>query len=162
MKKEIMKKLLLLSFTVAFLMLANTNAQAQTYENTIGVRLGPYNGINYKTFLNSNKALDLNLSFRNNEDFNRLFFTALYEVHNPIEGAPGLLWFYGGGGSIGSYKRKDFDGDLFFSADGVIGLDYKIEGAPINFAMDWRPRLEITPNSDLRSNDLGLSIRFTF
>jgi hypothetical protein len=157
-----MRKILLLSLTAGFLLLAKTDVTAQTYENSIGVRLGPYNGINYKTFLNSNKALDLNLSFRNNDDLNRFFFTALYEVHNPIEGAPGLLWYYGGGASIGSYKRKDFEGDLFLSADGVIGLDYKIEGAPINLALDWRPRLEVTPNSNLRSGDLGLAIRFTF
>jgi hypothetical protein len=73
-----------------------------------------------------------------------------------------LNWYYGGGASIGSYKRRDFDGEVFFSADGVIGLDYKFNGAPINLALDWRPRLEITPNSGLSSNDLGLAIRFTF
>jgi hypothetical protein len=157
-----MKKLLLLSLTAGFLLIAKTDAIAQSYENAIGIRLGPYNGINYKTFLNSNKALDFNLSFRNNNDFDRFFFTGLYEVHNPINDAPGLNWYYGGGASIGSYKRRDFDGEVFFSADGVIGLDYKFNGAPINLALDWRPRLEITPNSGLSSNDLGLAIRFTF
>ncbi len=157
-----MKKLLILCLTVGFIFLANSNAQAQNYENAIGVRLGSYNGINFKTFLNSNKALDLNLSFRNNNDLKRFLLTGLYEVHNPIEGAPGLLWYYGGGGSIGSYKRRDFDGDLWLSADGVLGLDYKIEGAPLNLAIDWRPRLEITPDTNLRTEDVGLSIRLTF
>jgi len=157
-----MKKLLILCLTAVFIFLASSNAQAQNYENAIGVRLGSYNGVNFKTFLNSNKALDLNLSFRNNNDLKRFLLTGLYEVHNPIEGAPSLLWYYGGGGSIGSYKRRDFDGDLWLSADGVLGLDYKIEGAPLNLAIDWRPRLEITPDTNLRTEDVGLSIRLTF
>lgn len=157
-----MKKLLLLCLTAGFLLIANTNANAQNYENAIGVRLGSYKGLNYKTFLNSNKALDLNLSFRNNDDLNRFIFTGLYEVHNPIAGAPGLLWYYGGGGSIGSYKRRDFEDDLFLSADGVLGLDYKIDGAPLNLSIDWRPRLELTSNNDSRTDDVGLAIRFTF
>jgi hypothetical protein len=158
----IMNKLFLLCLTAGFIFLANSNSQAQTYENAIGVRLGSYNGLNYKTFLNSNKALDLNLSFRNNDDLQRFLFTGLYEVHNPIDGAPGLLWYYGGGGSIGSYKRRDFEGDLWLSADGVLGLDYKIEGAPLNLAIDWRPRFELTPNTNFRTGDVGLAIRLTF
>lgn len=157
-----MKKLILLSFIAGLLLFVKTETFAQTYENAIGIRLGSYNGINYKTFLNSNKALDLNLSFRNNDELNRFFLTGLYEVHNTIDEVPGLHWYYGGGASIGSYKRKNFEGDLFLSADGVIGLDYAFSSAPINLALDWRPRLEITPNSNLRTGDLGLSIRFTF
>jgi hypothetical protein len=161
-KIKIMKKLLKICLTAGLLLTYYTNASAQDYENAIGIRLGSYNGINYKTFLNSNKALDLNLSFRNNDNLNRFILTGLYEVHNPIEGASGLLWYYGGGGSIGSYKQRDGDGDLFLSADGVLGLDYKIDGAPLNLAIDWRPRLELSPNSDLRTGDIGLAIRFTF
>lgn len=157
-----MKKLLLLSLTAALLLLVKTETYAQSYDNSIGLRLGSYNGINYKTFLHSNKALELNLSFRNNDDLNRFFLTGLYQVHNPIDEVPGLNWYYGGGASIGSYKRKNFEGDLFLSADGVIGLDYVFSTAPINLALDWRPRLEITPNSNLRTGDLGLAIRFTF
>ncbi len=157
-----MKKLILLCLTVGLIISAHTSANAQTYENAIGVRIGPYNGLNFKTFLHSNKALDLNLSFRNSNRYKRVYFTALYEVHNPINGASGLLWYYGGGGSIGSRRYDNEDGDLFLSADGVLGLDYKISGAPLNLAIDWRPRLELTPNTDFGSGDVGLAIRLTF
>lgn len=157
-----MKKLFLLCLTAGLILFANSDVKAQSYENAIGVRLGAYNGLNYKTFLKSNKALDLNLSFRNNNDLKRFIFTGLYEVHNPIQDAPGLQWYYGAGGSIGSYKRSNFDGDLFLSADGVLGLDYKIQGAPLNLAIDWRPRIELTPNTNFRTGDVGLAIRFTF
>ena len=157
-----MKKLLLLCLTAGLLLSFQKSANAQSYKNAIGVRIGPYNGVNFKTFLNTNKALDLNLSFRNNDNFKRVFLTGLYEVHNPINGAAGLLWYYGGGGSIGSYKNDDFEGDLFLSADGVLGLDYKIDGAPLNLAIDWRPRLELTPNTNFGTGDVGLAIRLTF
>lgn len=157
-----MKKLLLLCLTAGIIMFARTSVNAQNYENAIGVRLGPYNGVNFKTFLHSNKALDLNLAFRNHNDYKRVFFTALYEVHNPINGAPGLLWYYGGGGSIGSLRYNHEDGDVFLSADGVLGLDYKISGAPLNLAIDWRPRLELTPDADFGSGDVGVAIRLTF
>lgn len=157
-----MKKILLLCLTAGLLFFTQTDAQAQSYDNALGVRVGSYNGINFKTFLQSNKALDFNLSIRSNGDVKSFLFTGLYEVHNPINGAPGLQWYYGGGASIGSYKVRNFDGDVFLSADGVIGLDYKIDGAPLNLAIDWRPRLELTPNTDFRTNDVGLAIRFTF
>jgi len=157
-----MKKLLLLCLTAGFLLIGRSGANAQSYENAIGVRIGSYNGLNFKTFLNTNKALDLNLSVRSNDNFKRFILTGLYEVHNPINGAPGLLWYYGGGGSIGSYKAKNFEGDLFLSADGVLGLDYKIEGVPLNLAIDWRPRLELTPNTNFGTGDVGLAIRLTF
>ncbi len=157
-----MKKLLLLCLTAGLIFSAGISAKAQSYNNALGVRIGSYNGINYKTFLNSTRAVDLNLSFRNNNNFKRVFFTALYEVHNPINGAPGLLWYYGGGGSIGSVKWNDEDGDVFLSGDGVLGLDYKFSGAPFNLALDWRPRLELTPDTDLTTGDVGLAIRFTF
>lgn len=157
-----MKKLLLLCLTAGLLIISQTSAQAQTYENAIGVRVGSYNGINFKTFIESNKALDFNLSVRSNDNFKRFILTGLYEVHNPINGAPGLQWYYGGGASIGSYKVRSFDGELFLSADGVLGLDYKIQGAPLNLAIDWRPRLELVPDTNFGSGDVGLAIRLTF
>ncbi len=156
-----MKKLLLLCLTAGLLVIGASSANAQSYENAIGVRIGSYNGLNFKTFLNTNKALDLNLSVRSNDNFKQFILTGLYEVHNPIGGAPGLLWYYGGGASIGSYKAKHFEGDLFLSADGVLGLDYKFDGVPLNLAIDWRPRLELTPNTNFGTRDVGLAIRLT-
>ena len=156
-----MKKLLL-SLVAGLLISLGGEAYAQNYNNALGVRIGNYNGLNFKTFTGSNKAFDLNLSFRDRGNAQSVFFTALYQVHNPIAGAPGLQWYYGGGGTIGSYKVDGFEGDLFLSADGVLGLDYKIEGAPINLALDWRPRLSLTPDTDFGTSDIGVAIRFTF
>ncbi len=157
-----MKKLLLLCLTAGLLLIVGSSANAQSYENAIGVRVGSYNGVNFKTFINTNKALDFNLAVRSNNNFNRFILTGLYEVHNPINGAPGLLWYYGGGASIGSYKVKNYDGELFLSADGVLGLDYKFDQIPLNLAIDWRPRLALAPDTNFGTGDVGLAIRLTF
>ncbi|HEY1025852.1 MAG TPA: hypothetical protein VGE26_11850 [Sphingobacteriaceae bacterium] len=155
-----MRRLFLLA--AAFALFLTTETKAQTYQNALGVRIGDYNGINFKTFTRSNNAWDLNLSFRSRNDIKRFRFTALYQIHNPIAEAPGLQWYYGGGGSIGSVKFRDDESDIFLSADGVLGLDYKFNGAPINLALDWRPRVELTPDTDITAGDIGLAIRFTF
>ncbi|MGB4774639.1 MAG: hypothetical protein WBP45_05675 [Daejeonella sp.] len=159
-----MKKLFIASLILGFIFLLQTETKAQNYKNAIGVRLGAYNGLNFKTFLNNKAALDLNLSFRGNSGYNRFLFTGLYEVHNQINNAAGLKWYYGGGGSIGSYRYKNSElaDYVHLSLDGVLGLDYKFNGAPINLALDWRPRLLVTPDTDIYTGDVGLAIRFTF
>jgi hypothetical protein len=89
-------------------------------------------------------------------------------VHGDINGAPGLKWYVGPGAHFGVYdehwRRDDHiydDGDLSLGVDGVLGLDYKINGAPINLSLDINPYLEILehPYFDVWG---GLGIRFTF
>ena len=87
----------------------------------------------------------------------------MYEIHNDINNAPGLQWFYGGGGTVGTYKWKPNDeSDVYVSADGVLGLDYKFSGAPINVSLDWKPALQLTPDTGFDAEGFGLSVRFTF
>ncbi len=157
-----MKRIFTIGFSVAMLFLAGNRADAQNYNSAIGVRVGSYTGVNFKTFLSANNAVDLNLSVRDKNDYKRIFFTGLYEVHNSIGGAPGLKWYYGAGGTLGSWRYKKDNGQLFLSVDGVLGLDYKLTGAPLNLALDWRPRFELTPGTDILTDDVGLAIRFTF
>jgi len=157
-----MKKIILFIVIAGFISLFSNQVQAQQYKNAFGVRLGSYNGVNFKTFLTDKNALDFNLSFRSNDGVKYVRVTGLYEVHGPVSDLQGLLWYYGGGASIGSYKYRGTDGELMFSIDGVLGLDYKFTGAPINLALDWRPNFRLTPNADVLAGDVGLSVRFTF
>ena len=46
--------------------------------------------------------------------------------------------------------------------DGVIGLDYKFRGAPINLSLDWQPSFEFGDNRGFVSSWGGLGIRYTF
>jgi len=159
-----MKKLLLLCLTAGIVLFAQTDLKAQqTYKNAIGGRLGTANGITYKTFMTGDRALDFILNFRSNNNYSTFRFTGLYEIHNQINNAPGLRWYYGPGATVGSRKYKPTDdSDLLVSLDGVLGLDYKFDGVPINLALDWKPAIEITPNTEFDAEGFGLSIRFTF
>ena len=158
-----MKKLLFtLIAAAAFLTVNLDTANAQDYKNALGGRFGSANGISFKTGLNKNAMLELIGNFRSSKNTDYLRLTALYEVYNPINGAPGLTWYYGGGGTIGSYKVDGYDGKVYLGANGVLGLDYKFKGAPINLSLDWIPTLQLTPDTDFYSGDVGLGVRFTF
>lgn len=158
-----MRRLIFTLIAAATLMMTGiTSVKAQGYKNAIGGRFGSANGISFKTGLNKNAMLELIGNFRSNKNFNYFQITGLYEVYNPIGGAEGLNWFYGGGATIGSVKQKGFDGNVFLAANGVLGLDYKFKGAPINLSLDWIPTLQLTPNTDFYGGDVGLGIRFTF
>jgi hypothetical protein len=156
-----MKKFLLPCLIIGFMFISASTVKAQ-YKNALGVRLGDAYGITYKTFIQSDRALDFILNIRNRRNDSYVNLTGLYEVHNPIRGAAGLQWYYGGGASIGSINYKnddDRDNDIYLSVDGVLGLDYVIPGSPLNLSLDWKPALVLTPYSGFYERGVGLSIR---
>ncbi|MGQ7852832.1 hypothetical protein ACUN24_01150 [Pedobacter sp. WC2501] len=158
-----MKKLFTILGCIALFALTTTSVQAQDYKNAIGGRFGSYNGVSFKTGLNKGAMLELIGNFRSNSGFSWVQLTGLYEVYNPIKGADGLNWYYGGGASVGSVKNKVIDeSDIYLGLNGVLGLDYKFKGAPINLSLDWIPTLRLTPDTDFYSGDVGLGVRFTF
>jgi hypothetical protein len=161
--KLIMRKSILFCLITGLIIFTQSEIKAQEYKNAIGGRFGVSNGVTFKTFLDGNHALDLILNFRSNSNFSSFRFIGLYEVHAPLSDVAGLNWFYGGGGSIGSLKNKTTDKDNFaVSLDGVLGLDYKFTGAPINISLDWKPAINISPETEFDGEGLGLSLRFTF
>ncbi|WP_432711689.1 hypothetical protein [Pedobacter sp.] len=155
-------------FTILSLIVLTTLAMyntsnAQNYKNAIGGRFGTANGVTFKTSLGGNKMIDIIANFRSHNDNDYFRLTGLYEIYNPIAGAQGLTWYYGIGGTIGSVNYKRYDNsDLYLSLDGVLGLDYKIPTAPINFSLDWKPAIELAPDTQFDGAGLGLSVRFTF
>lgn len=158
-----MKKFLFTLFLGGILITATFSAKAQ-YKNAAGVRIGDYTGVNFKTFIQQDRALDFILGFKDRDWYSAVRFTGLYEVHNPINFEYGSLrWYYGGGASVGGidYKHTD-DNDFLLSADGVLGLDYKFADAPINLSFDWKPALQFTPDADFKAGQFGLSVRITF
>lgn len=158
-----MKKLIFTLIAGVTLFTMNmTSAKAQDYKNAIGGRFGSANGITFKTGLSKGAMLELIGNFRSTRGIDYFRITGLYEVYNPINGAAGLNWYYGGGATIGSVKVKGYEGDIYLGANGVLGLDYKFNGVPINLSLDWIPTLQLTPDTDFYSGDVGLGIRFTF
>ncbi len=136
-----------------------------TYERGIGGRFGVANGITYKHFLNESHAIDGIVNFQGNRSFRLFKLLGLYEIHQPINfiDVEGMRWYYGFGGGLGSYRYKATDeGGMAWSFDGVVGIDYKIPTAPINLSLDWKPTMELTPETGVRFDGIGLSIRFVF
>jgi hypothetical protein len=156
----------ILCLTVITSIALYSTADAQNYKNAIGGRFGTANGITFKTSLGDNKMLDLIANFRSKNNFSYFRVTGLYEINMPIAGAPGLGWYYGIGGTLGSvrYKYNGFrgDSDLYASLDGVLGLDYKFVDAPINLSLDWKPAIQLTPDTEFDGSGVAISIRYTF
>ncbi len=159
-----MKKFLTIICLTAITTIAMySTSSAQDYKNAIGGRFGSANGITFKTTLGDNKMLDVIANFRSKSDFSYFRLTGLYEINMPIKDAPGLGWYYGIGGTLGSVKYKPSgSSDLYLSVDGVLGLDYKFVDAPINLSLDWKPAIELTPTTDFDGSGVAISIRYTF
>ncbi len=149
------------ALTISMLLLGQS-AFAQ-YKNAVGGRFGTANGITFKTFTKKNQAFDFILNFQSSTNYSNFRFTGLYEIQHNFADVDGLQWYYGFGGTLGSrtYKPTN-EHDLILAADGVIGLDFKFRDAPINVALDWKPAIEISPNTSFNGESLGLSLRFTF
>ena len=157
-----MKRVVILGL-VAFGLIMNVQKASAQYKNAIGLRAGTANGLTFKTFGKKNTAFDFILILQSKNDYNYFRFSALYEIHNQINNAEGLRWYYGFGGTIGSVNYKPTDeNDLLLGIDGVIGLDYKFTGAPINLSLDWKPTIRVAPDTEFDPDGAGLSIRFTF
>ncbi|ULQ57846.1 hypothetical protein KJS94_06495 [Flavihumibacter rivuli] len=161
MKRSMMALALILS--VALTLETKAQSLGSDYRTALGVKFYP-GGITVKHFIKDNAALE-GIAYFWNHGFR---FTGLYEFHGDINGAPGLKWYVGPGAHMGFYNkdwnRNDHyyeDGDFSFGLDGVLGLDYKIKGAPLNLSLDVQPYLELA-NGTYMDAWGGFAIRFTF
>lgn len=155
----------------AALLMTGFTAQAQnnssTYKTALGVKLwGDGGGITLKHFIGNNHALEGIGYFWNKG----VRVTGLYEFHFDFEGAPGLKWYVGPGAHVGIYNNNYNDpsnpngtgSGSYIGIDGVLGLDYKFTGAPINLSIDWQPSFEFGDNRGFINSWGGLGIRYTF
>ena len=155
MRKALLACFLLLS--VATVRAQSKSTNGSTYTTALGVRIWDGGGITLKHFFNDRNAGELIGYFWRNG----VRFTGLYEIHGDITGAKGLRWYIGPGAHIGFYNSKYGDGS-FGGIDGVLGLDYKFNGAPINVSLDWQPSFEFGDNRGFYGGWGGLGIRYTF
>lgn len=158
-----MRKVLVLTSVLCVVTFAQAQSNGSTYRTALGIKFWP-GGITIKHFVGNNKALE-GIAYFWERGFR---FTGLYEIHGDINGAPGLKWYVGPGAHIGGYSEPWYrgnhyydDGDISFGVDGVLGLDYKISGAPINLSIDFQPSFELL-NGGYFSGWGGLGIRYTF
>ena len=159
-----MKKILFLLLVVALVSIkANAQSMGYTYKTAIGVKVWP-GSISVKTFTQPNKGLEGLAYFWNNG----VRFTGLYEIYGDINGAEGLKWYVGPGAHIGFWNKnwkddhKEKNAGVGIGIDGVLGLDYKINGAPINISLDWQPSFNFVGDIYFEGGWGGLGVRYAF
>ncbi len=159
-----MKKIIVLVAAV-FIVASGINAQSmgRTYKTALGVKVLDGAGITFKTFVNTRDAVELIGYFYKNGTR----ITGLYEIHGNISDAPGLRWYVGPGAHVGFYnsnndRRFPRNSYTLIGLDGVLGLDYKINKAPINLSIDWQPSFEFGEYGGFVGSWGGLGIRYTF
>lgn len=158
--------------TVAVATPKRTVAQTDDYYKTaLGVKFLYGISLTAKHFINDKGALEAVIQYRHHSGVGSEFnFTGLYEYHGPIAGASGLRWYAGGGGYAGYFSFDDDGlGDLgdgssnfTFGAAAVVGLEYKIKGAPLAISADWQPIYIINGNNGLATDNGGIGLKYTF
>ena len=165
LKPQTMNKLITTLLVIGALTITQMSvgqAMGPDYRTALGVKFYP-GGITIKHFTQENRALE-GIAYFHHYGFR---FTGLYEIHGDINDAPGLKWYVGPGAHIGAWnddwehKYPDRSGGLQIGIDGVLGLDYKINQAPINLSLDIQPFFNI---ANYAYFDVwgGFAVRYTF
>ncbi len=158
-----MKKLAGVIFVILF---SSISLSAQEYTTSLGVRGGwPFSGVSLKHFINRSDAVEGVAAFH----YRGLMVAGMYQRHANAFDAPGLYWYYGGGGQIGFYDRRytpwfhknDSGSIATLGVLGVLGLEYKIEEIPVTVGVDLIPVLSIFGHTGFWMNT-GISLRYTF
>lgn len=149
---------------IAMLITISLNAQKSSsfnssgYTTALGLKFYP-TGLTLKHFISPDKnALEF-IGFFYNAGTQ---VTGLYEIHEQLLGISGLRWYVGPGAHIAFYNNRH-TGFTSVGIDGVIGLDYKVNTAPINLSLDYQPSIQLTDYyGDRFTSWGGLAIRYTF
>jgi hypothetical protein len=163
-----MRRFIFTAFAIVVIAAANAqskSANSSSYKTALGVKVWDGGGVSLKHFFNSQNAGELIAYFWRHG----MRVTGLFEIHGNISGAPGLKWYIGPGAHIGFYDRGYIHRGYYYpdtrtliGIDGVLGLDYKFKGAPINISLDWQPAFEFGDYAGFYGNWGGLGIRYTF
>ncbi len=160
-----MKGMLLLCF--AALLTVGASAQEMNtgsdYQTAIGVKVYP-GAISVKHFIKPSVALE-GLGYISSDGFR---LTGLYELHNNLGDIEGLKWYVGFGGHLGIWsdnwktKYPTREAGMAVGIDGIIGVDYKIKGAPLNLSFDWQPSFNLIGYNYFEGGWGGIGVRYTF
>ena|SRR5580658_6444144 len=159
-----MRKALFLFSIVTFFTISDSSAQSEgsSYQTAVGFKFWP-GALSIKHFVQDDRAVEGLLNF-----WDRGFrVTGLYEIHGDISGVDGLRWYVGPGAHIGTYNGTTYhgyyynNGALSLGVDGILGLEYKFNGAPIAVSLDIQPYVELVnhPYVDVWG---GLGVKYCF
>jgi hypothetical protein len=165
--KIVMKKILL---STVFGLGVLTAASAQDIsKNAIGIRAGDGDGlgteISYQRALGANNRLELDLGYENNDNFDAVKLTGIYQWVWNLDGS--FNWYAGAGGGLASasYDRPFNDGgddsETALLAAGMVGIEYSFD-FPLLLSLDMRPEIYFGDFRDGSDFDIALGIRYQF
>ena len=149
------KKIHLISLAlIMVLAMWGADLKAQPYGHSVGIRAGYSSGVSYKGFfMHRMAAIEADILY-NRHGFN---LSGLYEYHmEPFRNERFLVYL--GGGAFGGNWDEEFSMGLV----AVAGIEYTIRDVPLNFALDWRPMLNVYRIFAPDFLDFGISIRYRF
>lgn len=152
------RKLLIVTLLVAM----TSTISAQNYRTGIGARVGFFNGLTVKHFVNQNNAVEGILNFR----WDGVIITGLYEWQNPLPNAQGFEYYLGLGGHIGFFDDYEWDDDddddsaTIVGLDLIIGLEYTFPTAPFTIGLDYKPAFNFIGDNHVWADGLALNLRF--
>lgn len=152
-----MIKKIVLSFIVFCVLTGELSAQKNdgySYKTAVGVKYYP-EAISLKHFIANDKCIEALAYFWRG---NRL--TGLYEKNYTMTDFESLKWYVGAGAHVSLYDKNYNDGVSYVGLDGVLGLDYKPSGIPLNFSLDWQPSFDIGGGNGFSANWSGLAVRY--
>jgi len=142
------KKLLLMIFLLSGICGVS---QAQKYRTAAGVRLESDRfGLTLQQKLHERGTVEGIVAIGANE----FSGTALYEWHRPILGER-FNYYLGAGAHIGNLK----DNGVFTGIDGILGIEYKINGLPFLLSADVKPAVHFH-HADWLGLSSGISVRY--
>ena len=128
-----------------------TVAQAQVYRTAAGIRLdGERLGLTLQQKVFEKSTIEGIFAVGTRE----VSATALYEWHRPILGRR-FNYYLGAGGHIGNLK----DRGVFTGVDGILGIEYKVNGLPVLLSADIKPAFHFN-HDDWIALSTGISIRY--
>lgn len=168
-------KLNIKSLVLVLVILFGVNEASAQLSSThaAGIRFGSATGFTYRHSLSDVNAFEGILSVQSNSRDSRFRLVGLYQYHQPLDFSEGFSWYWGFGGSVGSYtakaytdgegRRFDKHSELALSIDGVAGIEYNIPTTPLAVSLDIKPYFDFLQSSTFKIIDtFGFSIRYKF
>ena len=154
-------------------------SEAQENQKQAGFRFGNTTGFTGRIITENNFAFEGILGFRNGG----AQIYGLFEVRKPVNlnRVENMFLYFGGGAHIGFVRWNEYDQhydpyhDYYdddydwhtgaaFGLDGIIGMEYVFNSAPISLAVDFKPFVELYGPFLMKVNfwDFGFHIRYNF
>ena len=132
-----------------------SNANAQPYDISFGVRARFSSGLNLKYFFDREYAVDVHTLY-NNRGFQ---VSAFYEYQFTPYDRKQLHYYLGIGPHFGNWDATTVGtADLALGAAGLAGAEFIFRKAPVIIALEWKPMINFYKDFDFVIPDFGVSI----